>query len=745
MQKVSPRDSNTSKAKNQKQWYKENIDKYDRLSFSSQGPNRFLMTDSNDWIRMKTNFDLMNNVINPRDFDYVTAPWGDHGRELPTPLVNKDIISQNVFTIQGLEMRRPFKWRVAAVNREATTEREQTEFSALRDWVLRELMGEKQEQDPVKIKKYVQRKFQTQAEMLAVHILNYLTRKLNLQDVLNKGMKFATIAGREIYYIGPVMGEPGIRTIHPLFFDHDKSPDVEFIEDGEWCVAEYRMTPTEVVAEFSDELTAQEIDDIYDEYNHEAPDFAFMDEFTNSKYIRVLHVQWKTLKKVGSLTFRDETGEIKKRFVDRGYKLDESIGDIEIKWKYVPDVHEGYKIGSDRYKRLRPVPHQFRDPDHIWNRKLSYYGATYNFDNGRLSSPVDRMKPWQYLINVLWYRVEQAIANDKGKKVFINPSAIPKNDGGRYDDFEYFLETGPYAYLDPSQEGNRGAYDVTQLVKEVDLTGTQTIEYYRNLIEYIENKCAESIGLTPQIKGQIAEREAVRNVNQALALSTNALEPFFKTHDRVKRNVIEALINIAKSIYLTSDKEYLAYVLDDMTYQQIKLDKNLLDLSSYGVFIDDSTRSQDAEQLVTSIAQAGIQNGLIGTAAAIRLAETESTQEAVEILQEEEDAQRQKQMETLQQQQQFEAQMKQAEMQMMERKHEMELEKITLQEEYKTRREIAQQTILAMGFAENKDENANNVPDVVEYSKLLLEKEKIINERTKLELEKEKLKKKPTN
>ena len=36
---------------------------------------------------------------------------------------------------------------------------------------------------------------------------------------------------------------------------------------------------------------------------------------------------------------------------------------------------KGYKIGSDIYKKLRPVPGQFRDLDNLYNTPLPYKGA----------------------------------------------------------------------------------------------------------------------------------------------------------------------------------------------------------------------------------------------------------------------------------------------------------------------------------------------------------------------------------
>ena len=49
-------------------------------------------------------------------------------------------------------------------------------------------------------------------------------------------------------------------------FDYDNSSEVDYIEDSEWAVCRYYMTPSRIVEFFSDSpegLTDTEIDDIY--------------------------------------------------------------------------------------------------------------------------------------------------------------------------------------------------------------------------------------------------------------------------------------------------------------------------------------------------------------------------------------------------------------------------------------------------------------------------------------------------
>src|SRR5690606_8119044 len=134
-------------------------------------------------------------------------------------------------------------------------------------------------------------------------------------------------SGREIFWIGIVNGEPEVRVVNPLRFDYDNSPDNDYIEDSEWAVAEFRMTPSEVISMFGDELTTTEIDEIYNGNNYlgegQNLDFSFdTSDIDDGGYtIRVLHATWTSLTKIGFLYgINQETGEVYEDIVDESYE-----------------------------------------------------------------------------------------------------------------------------------------------------------------------------------------------------------------------------------------------------------------------------------------------------------------------------------------------------------------------------------------------------------------------------------------
>jgi hypothetical protein len=745
-------------SKKDEKWYQENVDSLDKRSFSS-----YVGSYTSQWYKNKINYDLYNNIIHVEDFEYVCRPWGDAVGELPAQMTNRDISSGKINAILGIEARRPFPYRLTAVNSEATTRREQAEFGMLKDYVIQKIMAPIQQQamqeaqqammqaqqtgqqpqieppkTPQEVKRYMAREYQDPAEVLGNQILNYLNKEENIEAKFLKGAKHAAISGIEVYYIGEISGKPTIRPINPLYFDYDKSPDEDYIEDGQWAVAEYRMTPADIVAQFSHELTDEEIDTIYERWNDmanlhfEAISFGQTDStdtaFSNGE-VRVIHAVWKSLRKIGILKTQGPQGIIEE-VVSEDYK--KGPNDIEVNWYWVPEVHQCWRIGKDIYKGYGPLPNQHKDIDKLYECKLPYVGAAYDNTNSAITSLMDRIRPFQYLYNIFFYRMELLAAQDKGKKFATNMNAIPVDSGMDLAKWQYHADADSVIYLDPSQEGNKHAsQNIGEYIKEVDMSLTSDLAKYQQILAYIEQMAGEAVGVPKQLEGMIQEREAVQNVDKVLTLTSNKLEPFFKMHDIVKRNALQALVESAKVIYSQERPAKLDYILDDLSREYFEIDPMLLSNSTYGIYIADASTAAEARQTVQEMARFGLQNQLVSMSTVIKALNTDTAAEAEELLKAAEEEMREKQQEMQKAQQQHEQQMSQMEFQneMQKLAYERETKLLLEQEERKTR--IMQQAVFSSGFAEDKDMNDNNQLDSLDIAEHFLEKEKV-------ELEKEK-------
>ena len=158
------------------------------------------------------------------------------------------------------------------------------------------------------------------------------------------------------------------------------------------------------------------------------------------------------------------------------------------------------------------------------------------------------------------------------------------------------------------------------------------IQKYQLLLDYIERRCGESVGITKAIEGQIGSEEAVRNTQQALVQSANILEPYFDLHNLIKRNVLQALIETAKVAYSEFQPQSLSYVLDDMSRQMLStengLDYDMLENSTYGLFVSNSMKADEILQTMNTLSHAALQNQQVELSDVLMIMNSESTQEA---------------------------------------------------------------------------------------------------------------------
>ena len=785
--------SRAEKEKNDFQWYKDKITILD--SFSNRTVYGF--GGVSEYHRMKVNYDLFNNILDTRDFEYVVKPFGAESGELPAKMVNRDILSNKIKAVLGMEKKRGFDYKVYAVNADATTRREQEEFGRLRDYVVntitipirqqleiearqkmnnRELSDEEKQQilseveekfktmTPEEVKLYMEREHQDPAEAMCSQLLTYLIQKTKARRKFNNGCKHAALAAKEIYWVGEVNGEPDFIVCDPLRFNYDKSPDLEFIEDGEWATYEYRMSPSMVVSFFGDELSDSEIDSIYTEFasyiqdpnNYDLFDFSRQYNKEEKQTVRVFHAVWRSLREIKFLTYRDEEGNIQETIVDETYTLNPEEGDISITSKYIPEVYEGYKIGAGIFKKLRPIPGQFRDMDNLYYAPLPYKGAIYDTTNSLPTSLMDRGKVWQYYINIVYYRLELMTASDKGKKVLMNINAIPDSAGIDIEKFQYFFESSPFGWFNPNEEGMSYS-DVNTIAKVLDLSLASDIEKYINLIELIKKECGNAMGITPQMEGQIAPYEAVGNTQQVLTQNSLVLESFYDLHNIVRMNVLQSLLEVAKVCYSDNKPRKLTYVLDDMSLKTLDLDAALLNNTTLGLFIEDGGKAKEIKDLITSLSQAAVQNQQAKIADIIAILKQDSISVAEDILRKSDKEIKEDNMAAQKYQQESQQRIEQMKIANEEKQRQHEKEMIILKEEERRKTVLAQTALTGASFNPDQDIDNDKVNDFVELAKnalnekvqnekLAIEKQKMLNKKEvdnkKLELEKKKLQQK---
>lgn len=763
-QRITQKDKNAIK----KRYYREYLDSLDTLGFTRSSDGVSEIT------KMKVNYDLFNNKFDSTEFSYVCKPFGAEVGDLPATFENRDIISGKIKAILGMEAKRPFGYFSLAVNEQATTRKEQVEFGMLRDFVVSHIMKPIQEstelkyqeqlkggnlspdqiqqikeqvaqevemRTPPEVKKYMSREHQDPAEVLSNQILRYLLPKEKIKDKFQKCFKHGLIAGRQIMLVGLNKNEPFARVVNPLFFDYAKTSDSDEIEDSEWAVAEFRDSPSSVISQFRNELTDEEVKRIYSYYKtgensaasqpymsksleDKVLDFSNVGDVNiNDNTVRVLYGAWKGERKVGFLKYKDNNGKPQEMLVNEDYKLDGTIGDISIEWDWVPEVHHGYKLclPDPIYLGSGPVPGQHKDLDNLDDCKLPFIGVDYDDLNSEVTSAIDRVKGYQYFYNILLYRIELLLASDKGKILMMNMNAIPTSAGITLTKFQHFLEANKIAYYNPNEEKNKkGLADVNTIAKVLDMSLVSEIRNYIEIAEYIERKAGDAIGVPKQMEAQISSDESVRNVQQVVSASSNILEPYFQRHNTFKKNVLQALIEVAKVGYSQGKPRKLAYFLDDMSQAMLTLDsesQKLLADSILGIFVTDATNAAEAKETIKNLAHAAMQTQQMDLLDVVKVIRASDIQEAEENLTigVEKKAKQLQEAQAAQQQ----AAAKEAEAGRMHEKEvwQQEEKMVRLEESLKYKREMDKQLVLSLGFNEDKDLDKDGTPDVLEVAK----------------------------
>lgn len=790
---LNPRLSMKQKNANSKAWYKYRADRlvenHSTLYFTNT-------SDVPEFLRMKVNYDLCNNVLNTEELDYVCKPFGSDVGELPAKMMNRDIISGKIKSLVGMEMKRAFSWNVIATNAEATTRREKMEFDLIKKSVVSEIMipiekeirankeaqnkgkelspdelekieqevqAELKQMTPQEVLKYMKREYQDPAEVLGQQLLEYLIQKEELPRKFNEIFEHGCKSARELLYVGIVRGEPVARVVNPLRFNYEKSPDNQFIEESDWCTYEYRMSPTDVVKYFGDELSNSEIDSIFEEYQQAATNSVLFDfssgyEDVVEGYVRVVHCCFKALREVKFLTYlNQETNVLDTILVSEDYKINPEFGDISLESEWIPEVYEVWKIGKDLYKRMQPVPGQFKDLDNLYNCKLPYYGAVWDNMNSQETCPVDRLKHFQYLYNIAFFRLEELMASDGGKKLLMNINAVPDSLGIDIKKWQYYMKATPVIWYNPTEEGSEAMRDAGSIAKEIDMSLTSDITKYIEICEYIRRQAGVSVGITDLTEGAIGPNEAVTNVRQSLIQTSHILEPYFNLHNIVKKNILQALLDTAKVAYTTGEKRKLTYVLDDLSRATLNVEPGLLDNNTLGIFVDDSSRAEEAKEAIRQLAHAAMQNQKAELSDVLAVLRQKGIVEAEETLKVAEQNRREFEQQSQNQQLQLQSEEAEKAREFEREKHNMKLEQIVVQEEEKRKTEIVKGSIMAASYNPDVDKDNDGINDFLELSRNQLDvevaKSKVSLERDKfeyqkdidkkkLELEKEKLSKK---
>lgn len=713
---------------------------------------------------LQTYYNLYNSIFDEKDFKSITNPFKVEDGFPATPH-DFNIIRPKVDLLIGEETKRPLNFRVIRTSQEATSEMQEKEKQMILQYIeaaitakmspeeaqqFQEQLQSGEIMPPEQIAKYMDKDYKDIVENTAYHSLTYLREKLDLDNEFIKGWKDGLISGREIYYVGVLNAEPYAERVNPICFSYDKSPDLDFIEDGSWCCRKMRMPITEVYDRYYDKLEEKDLDKL-EEMIGSTPGRNLGDrspvdmgiqlriydnpifEGSGKSLVNVWHCCWKSFKKIFYVTTTDDAGQSQINIVDETYQPVGNEVSVEPDW--IIEVWEGYRAGSDLYFGIQPIEYQHVSIDNPNSQKLPYCGAIYSNTNSKPRSLVSILKPLQYMYIVLWYRLELAIARDKGKVVNMDITQIPKSMNISPAKWMHYLSSVGVNFINPYEEGwnipgrEGGKPAQFNQITALDLTMSNVIAEYIQLMDKIEELAGTISGITQQREGAVSTSEMVGNVERSVVQSSHITEPLFWVHNQCKRRVLNMLLNTAKGAWEETGKQKLQYIFDNGERAFLDITPKFY-YEDMDVFVSDTSKDLENIQKLQQLIQPAMQNGasLLEAAEILtndnfniikqKLKDMQTRQEQIQQQQQEAEAQQQQQL------QQMQNEAKQQELMLQEAQ--MDLQRYQIDQDNQTKIAVAQ--INAYRGTEELDQDQNGIPDPVEIGKQAIEQQKINQE-----------------
>lgn len=646
------------------------------------------------------NYDLYSDILDQADVEKICNPMKTPGMAMPAKMQNYPICNPKIDLLVGESISRKFDWKVRVMNDDAISEKEEElleKFTGLMtSHITRDKSEDEMKAELQKFQQWADFEYQDHRERTATQILEYLYKHLRLHHTFSKGFKDALICAEEIYQCDIIASEPVLVKRNPKNVHTVRSGESNKVEDSDIIALVSYKSPGQIVDQFHEFLSTTEISRIESgmagndtasesggiNIGHK-PDLPIMSQnsegilisslannvgygsqFDDNSNIRVTEVYWKSMRKVKKVKFYDEQGDEQYDIYDETYTINKDAGEEEtILW--ISEWWEGTKIGGEIgegndsaiYVKMRPRPIQFRSMENPSKCHPGIVGTIYNTNDNVGVSLMDRMKPYQYLYNVLAYNTEVAISKNYGKIMRIDLASIPEH--WKVDKWMSFAQGMNAAFYDSFKEGNKGAAQgklagtMNQNSPVIDMEMGNTIQLYMNMMGFIKQELGEIAGVSASRQGQVQSRQAVGNTQTEMQQSSHITEYWFLEHEETKLRAMNILLETAKHAWRDKKNKKVQHVLDDGSTTMFSIDTEQFMESEYGLQITNGADSYELVQTMKQLAHAGIQTGAVNFSQLLDIYSTASTasirrklerSEREKMEREERDAQRQQEM-----------------------------------------------------------------------------------------------------
>lgn len=668
------------------------------------------INDIRDFDNMKANYDLIAGKLDSDYFNRALNPM-----ELPQTkndiAVNDEIIPivlPSFNTLVGEMYKHNIDFRAYVINPEAVREKE--------NWLKKELdkklqaiiQDESLSEEDIKLKmleinNWKEYSSQDIRERFANHLLKDHIDRLYFQRETKEGWKDMITNSHEAYEFTVFKNNVGMERVHPLNLQIFGLPENGRIHESEAIVITRYLTVGEIIERYSAELTNDEIERIIhgestgrvgggimmimDEeirensngtkliYDGATNTFSTNEERIGQR-VMVKTVYFKVLREVKKLSYiNEESGEEETMIADDAYDINKDAGE-KAKKEYINEYWQQTRILSDIYVDGKRCPVQMRDinnPSKVW---APVVGIMLKTSKKLAKSVVDYLKPIQYDWNVFNKKVKLLWSRNYGKLARIDVSKIPKKYGLDLELFMSWVTSFGIVLEDPFNEGMKGQVSgqFNSPVQTVDMELSSSISNALQYMMYLRELADEMVGVNRQRRGDLMASDGLGTTQESINRSATITEELFQEHHALQRILLQYVLEYAKYVLSEGEDKRMQYITDNGIYMLYEANPEMFKDIDYGIFINNSQRELELEQVFLQLAHAGMQSGLVKLSDIMELHSTSSMAERTAKLKMKEKEAELNQQKAEKEKQQLQLQIEQMAQQREERKYQHEIE-----------------------------------------------------------------------
>lgn len=559
--------------KNKKDYLRSNIDHWIAVSVREKGH-----------ITKLRNY--YNGVRDTDDFLYLTENFGLGS---PSKLRFTPLIKPRIDALLGKLLVEDTKYRVTCVDDKtidlAMQERKQkylTEFKqSIETFIQTVAKAVEKEQQPTqpailtstleKVQKRYFSNYTSDLEIAAQDLLNYFGRsaKMGLKQKLKQLILDLLITGECYYrvYHTRVGSDPILEVIKPENIFYSKNTNDQDLRNVEAVVHREYLTRKYILQKYGKFMDKSQLEELfgsdssaqtYSKYiSTDVENYTTYNPYKTqvtgvaSNVLQVIHVEWIGLNEVE---------------IDNADLEETSQGGhyTTIKGKtYRADRYEGTKIG-DIYVNCGRVDDVSRSMDDPYSVKLTYNGISYNDRSGTPYSLVSALIDVQDLYDIVAFYRDSMMASAGTKGSRVNTAAIPKELGEDFMErllkFIAIKKQG-IELINPALEGAAQFQHYGEYDESLSNTAISAIE---SVLQSIALQADVICGVNQNMLGQIAQRDAVTNVQQGIQQSLLMNEDLFELVRQNQLNIMVDLLDESKIVYKTGKK--ISYIVGNESF-----------------------------------------------------------------------------------------------------------------------------------------------------------------------------------